>query len=891
MIIEITGYRSNDKEKNAEKILSFGLKSLYKHNIGIKTIYRIENRKLSVYMQFITSMDDDRVKKIVEHSGLLELFDYCEVSSVSESVGLQEVCWVTREAYRYTQFPKLIDAMFRKDVLLTHKEDILSSLEIPEEVIYYKPIKTEEYSTSKILNLIEGKNIQFEISIVPVNYEIEKEKGYLENRATLFNRAIEGGVFAFLTKPFKSDVIEKIFHKTKFDDMVLNTIQKESSELYRALYSQSAFFTNITLKSNMSKDELCSFADLLKEQIFLEGVGVYAKKEVIQDQRLPFLYTKDEIEALHRLLFINDKKELSLSFGKTVLQGSKRLQKIEEGLYASDALQVNSATAKETNNLLKEYLAVFMAFDAQSKTVSKAKIESDILDIALENIDAVKVYNIDTNLHSAQWNISNFKQSGHYVKLADTSKVEKEIAILYNELSTRAELLDESVKTIEAYNKHAFVKEDIYIFAIDMQTFLSLSNETKEKIKNIVNSAKMLGVYVLFYASRNDLQSIDKQIDIATFIFEEKSIVTNQKSIDTIYIDKELPIELILQIEKKIEEMNPFNNFLSIPIGYSPELKKEISFELGEKSEAYHALIVGTTGTGKTTLLNNIITRIAEQYSADEIQLILMDYKASGVEFDIFRTHPNVSSLYLDNTGYDCFMKVFKELQNEMERRGKLFAEQKVTKIDDYNNLSNVKKIPHIVLVVDEIQKLFKNFMDSYDYKKELLQLVRESRSMGIALVFATQSLSGLGLDDIIAQMRLRIAFQLSDIGEVRDVFGITTGNDAPLTLKRFQCIVNNTFGQPEGNVRIATYPEYKKKNELEEFFKEIRNSRNTKTIQADIFTKEDCMSNKDENQQDKVDSNENISIERKIKEELPFEPLSEDELKAEEEKFWSDGE
>ncbi|MDE7130114.1 MAG: hypothetical protein K2O07_07420, partial [Alistipes sp.] len=71
-------------------------------------------------------------------------------------------------------------------------------------------------------------------------------------------------------------------------------------------------------------------------------------------------------------------------------------------------------------------------------------------------------------------------------------------------------------------------------------------------------------------------------------------------------------------------------DFISIPIGRSG--KERVSFEMGRKSGVYHGFIAGQSGTGKSTLLNNIITSIAERYSPDAFRLDLLAYKW-GVEF------------------------------------------------------------------------------------------------------------------------------------------------------------------------------------------------------------------------------------------------------------------
>ena len=88
-------------------------------------------------------------------------------------------------------------------------------------------------------------------------------------------------------------------------------------------------------------------------------------------------------------------------------------------------------------------------------------------------------------------------------------------------------------------------------------------------------------------------------------------------------------------------------DFLSVPVGRTLDGRHELRFEMGPRSGCHHALVVGMSGSGKTTMLNHLLVEIAERYTADELRLYLMDYK-DGVELQLFRDHPNCERLFLD---------------------------------------------------------------------------------------------------------------------------------------------------------------------------------------------------------------------------------------------------
>ena len=210
-------------------------------------------------------------------------------------------------------------------------------------------------------------------------------------------------------------------------------------------------------------------------------------------------------------------------------------------------------------------------------------------------------------------------------------------------------------------------------------------------------------------------------------------------------------------------------DFLSIPIG--KDGNREIRLNMGAKSNINHCMIAGQTGTGKSTFLNLIITKIAEFYSSDEIRLFLLDYK-EGVEFGIYKRHPNVECLLLDNSDFNYVIEVLAKFENEMKLRAQLFNkyDPPVKNIDAYNDIS-LDKLPRTILIVDEVQQLFSQ---SHEFTKKINQMLthvaEQGRSFGIHMIFCTLTYADCKIDEKIKkQSRLRIAFQLSDSSDCRD--------------------------------------------------------------------------------------------------------------------------
>lgn len=213
---------------------------------------------------------------------------------------------------------------------------------------------------------------------------------------------------------------------------------------------------------------------------------------------------------------------------------------------------------------------------------------------------------------------------------------------------------------------------------------------------------------------------------------------------------------------------NTINEF-SIPIGIkgaSTIVKMIVGKTDG--STAHHALIAGQTGAGKSTLLHTIIMSTLLNYSPDEAQLYLVDFK-EGVEF---KTYSKLNLPSIRVVAIDCErefgLNILKELQKEMKRRYNLFKrEADREEISDYRKVTG-KKIPKILVVFDEVQELFRGASDdsiSKDCETILGELLTLGRAAGIHVILASQNFNLISSikPTLFAHAAIRIAIKGSE--------------------------------------------------------------------------------------------------------------------------------
>lgn len=205
---------------------------------------------------------------------------------------------------------------------------------------------------------------------------------------------------------------------------------------------------------------------------------------------------------------------------------------------------------------------------------------------------------------------------------------------------------------------------------------------------------------------------------------------------------------------------------------------KDISGQatLGELNKMPHLLIAGQTGSGKSVMINTLLTSLLYHNSPSEMKLILVDPKQ--VEMAPYEDIPHLITPVINEP--EKTISALKWAVNEMERRYKLLAEHKVRDIATYNKLtqSGAKKItvadeagvpqehnegamPYIVIVIDELADLM--MVASRDVEALIVRLAQKARAVGIHLVLATQRPSVDVITGLIkANVPARIAFTVA---------------------------------------------------------------------------------------------------------------------------------
>jgi len=176
-----------------------------------------------------------------------------------------------------------------------------------------------------------------------------------------------------------------------------------------------------------------------------------------------------------------------------------------------------------------------------------------------------------------------------------------------------------------------------------------------------------------------------------------------------------------------------------------------------------HVLIAGSTGSGKTVLLNSFIATLLFRTTPNEVKLILVDPKR--VELVQYNGVPHLLTPVIVEP--EKVLSALKWAISEMDRRYKLFAEVGARNIDSYNELSGFMAMPYIVIIIDELADIM--LFAPVEVEDTICRIAQMARATGIHLVISTQRPSVDVLTGLIkANIPCRISFAVSSMVDSR---------------------------------------------------------------------------------------------------------------------------
>jgi DNA segregation ATPase FtsK/SpoIIIE, S-DNA-T family len=180
-----------------------------------------------------------------------------------------------------------------------------------------------------------------------------------------------------------------------------------------------------------------------------------------------------------------------------------------------------------------------------------------------------------------------------------------------------------------------------------------------------------------------------------------------------------------------------------------------------------HALLGGTTGAGKSELLQTWILAMAAAHSPQRVTFLLVDYKGGSAFSDCVNLPHTVGQV--TDLSPHMVKRALISLGAELTYRERLFGQKNVKDLHELEKTGDPDTPPSLVIVVDEFAALVQEVPD---FVNGVVNVAQRGRSLGLHLVLATQRPAGVIKDNLRANTNLRLALRMADETDSSDVLG-----------------------------------------------------------------------------------------------------------------------
>ena len=251
---------------------------------------------------------------------------------------------------------------------------------------------------------------------------------------------------------------------------------------------------------------------------------------------------------------------------------------------------------------------------------------------------------------------------------------------------------------------------------------------------------------------------------------------------------------------------------MSHPIkGEVPRMRIPIGLKIGDEvqyldfiKDGPHGLLIGQTGSGKSELLQTIITALAIAYRPTEVNFLLIDYKA-GLALEPFRHLPHTIG-FLSNASSPALIQRFITMLKAEAMRREV-------------RIKTEKTLPRLIIIIDEFAEMAKR---TESVLEELFTITRVGREIGMHLLLAAQRPEGVIGSKVRDYVQYRLCLRCASPEDSREVLRRIDAANLPASIpgrsyllhgdnqldffQTARVVINMTYSQG-GQLRLSSSP------------------------------------------------------------------------------------
>lgn len=328
-----------------------------------------------------------------------------------------------------------------------------------------------------------------------------------------------------------------------------------------------------------------------------------------------------------------------------------------------------------------------------------------------------------------------------------------------------------------------FVKEEMGIKSHPISRFIPIASEIHVTFVFFEESAELLPLYCdqiiqaaaaskgfivnscnkeerseFVYSSISNVEAEEVVKKLAPVRCEEISLESSLRKSITLFELLNIYSVHDLDLKKRWSSTQIYKS-MAAPLGVNAK-DEVIYLDLHEKAHGPHGLVAGTTGSGKSEILQTYILSMATLFHPYEVGFVIIDFKGGGM-VNQFKDLPHLIGAITNIDGKEI-NRSLKSIKAELLKRQTLFAQAEVNHIDKYIKLYKDGKVsvalPHLIIIVDEFAELK---AEQPEFMKELISAARIGRSLGVHLILATQKPAGQVNEQIWSNSKFKLCLKV----------------------------------------------------------------------------------------------------------------------------------
>ncbi len=185
-----------------------------------------------------------------------------------------------------------------------------------------------------------------------------------------------------------------------------------------------------------------------------------------------------------------------------------------------------------------------------------------------------------------------------------------------------------------------------------------------------------------------------------------------------------------------------------------------VYLDLSDKAHGPHGLVAGTTGSGKSEIIQTYILSMATLFHPYDVGFMIIDFKGGGMA-NQFQDLPHLMGTITNIDGHEIDRSL-RSIKAELLKRQEIFSEAGVNNISDYIRKFKRHEVeipmPHLIMICDEFAELKAEYPD---FMKEIVSAARIGRTLGVHLILATQKPAGVVDNQIWSNSKFKLCLKV----------------------------------------------------------------------------------------------------------------------------------